>query len=68
MIVEASEHFGVTSIVISHDITSALRIADAIAFLHDGRIVEEGPPGVINNSEHPMVSRFFSTWREGLKG
>jgi len=67
MIVEASEHFGVTSIVISHDITSALRIADAIAFLHEGRIVEEGPPEQLRTSEHPMVSRFFATWREGLE-
>lgn len=67
MIVEAAEHFGVTSVVISHDITSALRVADSIAFLHDGQIVEEGPPSVLENSEHPMVSRFFATWRGGLK-
>lgn len=67
MIVKASEEFGVTSIVISHDITSALRIADTIAFLHDGHIVDQGPPSQIRNSEHPMVARFFATWREGLE-
>jgi len=66
MILRASKEFGVTSIVISHDITSALRIADSIAFLHDGRIVEEGPPARLRESEHPVVARFFASWKEGL--
>lgn len=68
MIVQASDEFGVTSIVISHDITSALRIADSIAFLHDGHIVDQGPPESIRASSHPMVTRFFDTWREGFGG
>ncbi|MGB0680204.1 MAG: ABC transporter ATP-binding protein [Polyangiales bacterium] len=38
LIVETQERFGVTSVVISHDMASVLRIADQITFLHQGRI------------------------------
>ena len=33
-----------TSVVISHDIASAFKVADKIAFLSKGVIVEQGPP------------------------
>ncbi|MGD8823822.1 MAG: ATP-binding cassette domain-containing protein, partial [Myxococcales bacterium] len=39
LIVETEEMFGVTSIVISHDMASVMRIANYLSFLHEGRIV-----------------------------
>ena len=39
MILTARRELGVTSLVISHDIGSAFRIADQVAFLHDGKIL-----------------------------
>jgi phospholipid/cholesterol/gamma-HCH transport system ATP-binding protein len=44
LIVETRERFGVTSIVISHDMAGALRIADQIVLLQRGRVIEAGPP------------------------
>ena len=44
MILTARRELGVTSLVISHDIGSAFRIADQVAFLHDGKILIAGTP------------------------
>ena len=45
MILDAKRELGVTSVVISHDIASAFKVADNIAFLYQGVIVDQGPPG-----------------------
>ncbi|HCF58667.1 MAG TPA: ABC transporter ATP-binding protein [Myxococcales bacterium] len=64
MILEAKKKLGVTSVVISHDVGSAMHIADRIAFLHEGQICAEGPPAELRSSGHPAVTRFLSTWLE----
>ena len=51
-----------TSVVISHDIASAFNVADYIAFLSKGLIVEFGPPEQLRSSEHPAVKHFLQTW------
>lgn len=48
-----------TSIVISHDIPSALRLADHIAFLHQGEIVFWGTPKEFRKFEHPAIQNFL---------
>lgn len=62
MILEAKKQLGVTSVVISHDIASAFNVADNIAFLYQGVIVDQGPPETLRHSEHPQVKVFLSTW------
>ncbi|HAR42789.1 MAG TPA: ABC transporter ATP-binding protein [Bdellovibrionales bacterium] len=52
-----------TSIVISHDIPSALLLADQIAFLHKGEIVFWGVPHDFRNSEHPAIRGFLDAER-----
>ena len=44
LIIEAEEKFGVTSIVISHDMASVFRIADQITFLYFGEVAASGTP------------------------
>ena len=44
LIEETRERFGVTSVVISHDMTSALKIADYVFLIAKGKLVGEGPP------------------------
>lgn len=48
-----------TSIVISHDIPSALLLADQIAFLHQGEIVFWGKPNEFRKAEHPAIRGFL---------
>ena len=62
MILDAKRQLGVTSVVISHDIASAFKVADKIAFLSQGTIVEEGPPEKLRVSEHPALKVFLQTW------
>lgn len=44
LITETEEKFGVTSLVISHDMASVFRIADRITFMYFGRAIASGPP------------------------
>jgi phospholipid/cholesterol/gamma-HCH transport system ATP-binding protein len=62
MILDAKRQLGVTSVVISHDIASAFKVADNIAFLFQGVIVDQGPPAKLRHSEHPAVRVFLQTW------
>ena len=62
MIIGAREKLGVTSVVISHDIGSTFHIGDHVAMLHDGRIVEEGPPDKVRHSQEPHTRHFLATW------
>ena len=62
MILAAQRELGITSVVISHDIASAFNIADQIAFLNKGVILEQGPPEQVRASQHPAVKVFLQTW------
>ncbi|MGH7381329.1 MAG: ABC transporter ATP-binding protein [Candidatus Methylomirabilales bacterium] len=50
----------VTSVVVTHDIQSALRISDRVALLSDGRIADTGTPAEIAKAEHPVVQEFLA--------
>jgi phospholipid/cholesterol/gamma-HCH transport system ATP-binding protein len=64
MIMHAKERLGITSMVISHDIASAFRVADRMAVLYDGHLAAEGTPAEVRESKDPFVQRFLSTWFE----
>jgi phospholipid/cholesterol/gamma-HCH transport system ATP-binding protein len=62
MILDAKQRLHITSVVISHDIGSALNVADRIAVIHEGEIVEDAPPEGIRKSSHPFVQEFLRVW------
>jgi phospholipid/cholesterol/gamma-HCH transport system ATP-binding protein len=62
MILNAKERLGITSMVISHDIASAFKVADRLAVLYDGHLAAEGTPEEVRGSTHPFVQRFLSLW------
>ncbi len=62
MILNAKERLGITSMVISHDIASAFKVADRLAVLYDGHLAAEGTPEEVRQSTHPFVQRFLSLW------
>ena len=53
-----SDELGCTGIVVTHDMTSAYRIADRIAMLHEGCIRMVGTPDEIRSAEDPIVRGF----------
>lgn len=62
MILDAKRALGVTSVVISHDIGSAFKVADQLAVLYEGKIVAVGPPEAVRESDHPHVQAFLQMW------
>jgi len=50
---------GVTSIVVTHDIHSAFRVGDRIAFLDEGRIRFDGTVADARASDDPLLRRFL---------
>ena len=59
LIAETSEKFGVTSLVITHDMASVFQIASRVNMLYDGRIEASGTPDDILASENPVVIDFL---------
>lgn len=58
LIVSLRERLGVTSITITHDMASAFKIADRMAMLYKGRIVDTGSPDEFRNAANPVVAQF----------
>jgi phospholipid/cholesterol/gamma-HCH transport system ATP-binding protein len=58
MIRDISKDTGVTSVVISHDMASTFRIADRIAMLYGGVIIEDGTPDEIMRCNNQFLRDF----------
>ncbi len=52
----------VTSVVVTHHMPSAFNIADRIAMIYDGRIIEIGTVSEIKKSSNPIVQQFIHGW------
>ena len=68
LILKMRDELGVTSLVITHDMDSAYRIADRIAMLHEGRTRIVGTPDEIRMSHDPIVKGFIEGRPELLEG
>jgi len=55
----------VTSVVITHDMVSAAKVADRIAMLYEGRIISCGTPDEIDRSPNEVVQQFIHGRAEG---
>ena len=52
---------GMTMVIATHEMSFAREVADEVAFLHDGRILEQGPPDrVLSAPERPETKRFLA--------
>lgn len=56
---------GVTSVVVSHDLTSIFDVADRIAFIYQGRAHLIGTPDEVRGSDDPVVQQFISGKSDG---
>ncbi len=54
------KELGVTSVVVTHDMRSAYKIADRIIMLHNGKIIADGDADHIRNHPHPIVQQFIT--------
>jgi phospholipid/cholesterol/gamma-HCH transport system ATP-binding protein len=65
LIRRTQSEFGATCVVISHDITSTLAVADRMYMLNEGRIIAEGTPDEMRQSSDPVVGQFLRGETEG---
>jgi phospholipid/cholesterol/gamma-HCH transport system ATP-binding protein len=65
LIILLQREMGVTSVVITHDMVSASKVADRIAMLYEGRIVALGTPSEIRDSDNAVVQQFIHGRAEG---
>ena len=59
LIVELHRKFRFTAVMVSHEIPEIFEIADRVAMLHEGVIVEVGAPEAIRASASPIVQQFI---------
>ena len=59
LIIALRDRLKVTSLVVTHDMRSAYKVADRIAMLYNGRIIEVGSVEEIHNSRNPIVQQFI---------
>jgi len=65
LIIDLNHKLKVTSIVVTHDMVSAYKIADRIAMLYDGKIIATGTSDEIKNTENPVVRQFITGASKG---
>jgi len=65
LILRMKQELKVTSLIITHDIISAYKVADKIAMLYQGKIVDSGSPEEIRNSKNPVTQQFIHGRAEG---
>jgi phospholipid/cholesterol/gamma-HCH transport system ATP-binding protein len=53
------QRFGMTSVVVTHDMKSAFDVADRIAYLHEGRIYFNGTASQLQQSSDPLIQDFL---------
>jgi phospholipid/cholesterol/gamma-HCH transport system ATP-binding protein len=59
LILKLQRELGVTSVVVTHDMTMAYKVADRIIMLHNGKIIADGDADQIRNHPHPIVQQFI---------
>ncbi len=65
LILDLSKKLSITSVVVTHDMKSVFSIADRVAMLYEGRVLEVGTPQAIKKSNNPMVQQFISGSPDG---
>ena len=65
LILLLQKEMNVTSVVITHDMVSAAKVADRIAMLYEGRIVACGTPAEIDRLPNAVVQQFIHGRAEG---
>jgi len=60
LILKLQHELGVTSVVVTHDLESAFRIADRLALLNEGDIVFEGTESDMRETQDPYVREFLA--------
>ena len=59
LIARLQQRFGMTSVVVTHDMKSAFQVANHIAYLHEGKIYFHGTPQELQATSDPILQDFL---------
>ncbi len=65
LIIESVKGLGATALTITHDMTSARKIADRVAMLYKGKIVWQGTVKEMDKTDNPYVVQFINGCSQG---
>lgn len=65
LIINLTEKTNTTSVIVTHEMDSAFRIATRMAMLYQGMIIQDGKPQEFRSSDHPVVRQFVTGEVEG---
>jgi phospholipid/cholesterol/gamma-HCH transport system ATP-binding protein len=65
LMIELSEKIGATSIIVTHEMDSAFRVATRMAMIYEGVIHAEGTPEEVRGCPDPVVQQFITGGTEG---
>lgn len=65
LIIKLADELTITSVVVTHDLASAYKVADRIAMLHDGVIIFHGTPDEVRNTDNAIVRQFIEGRAQG---
>lgn len=65
LIIELRDKLKVTSIVVTHDMNMAFKVADSIAMFYHGHVIADGTSEEIRNCRHPVVKQFIHGEAQG---
>jgi len=60
LVLKLERELGVTTVVVTHDMKIAYKVANRIIMLHNGKIVADGNADHIRNHPHPVVQQFIN--------
>jgi phospholipid/cholesterol/gamma-HCH transport system ATP-binding protein len=60
LILSTNRGLGVTGVVVTHDVASALKVGTRICLLEQGRIVFDGTPDDVRTTDHPVMHQFLA--------
>ncbi|HYJ32848.1 MAG TPA: ATP-binding cassette domain-containing protein [Candidatus Binatia bacterium] len=66
LIVELRDRMKKTSIMVTHDIADAFKVANTMAVLNEGRLVFEGTPSDLAHTNEPFINEFLAPFRKAV--
>jgi len=65
LIHSVNDALGLTSVIVSHDLAESLSISDHVVIISEGKVVEQGTPEQLNNSNSEWVQQFLNGMSDG---
>ena len=67
LIVELRDRMHKTSIMVTHDIADAFKVANCMAVLNEGRVVFDGSPRDLAHTDEPFINEFLAPFRKAVQ-